>query len=342
MFARDADGVLRYLSTSGLGFLGEPKHMKLVDVLLATYNGGSYLQDQLQSLLDQTYFNFRVWVHDDGSSDGTLDVIRAMRPRFGGRLVLIEDTRVFGCASANFGYLMSHSNADGKAEWIAFCDQDDVWLPSKLAVLVNAMEAVQKRAPGKPCLVFSDLCVVDSKLNVLHPSFWAYERINPTNCTLKYLLNRNVVTGCAMLVNRQLLEIASPVPAAAVMHDWWCALLATSGQIEHIPQSLVLYRQHASNRIGARSRGPVAKALRLLTDGTRILERVRCLGHDTYRQANELRSRFLLRQLPTDALNTYLLARDGGLVHRFKHWREFCTDLSTDNLFRLLFWNRNL
>lgn len=314
--------------------------MKLVDVLLATYNGAIYLQDQLQSLLDQTYGNYRVWVHDDGSSDGTLEVIRFMRPRFGGRLVIIEDGLVLGGASANFGHLMSHSNADGRAEWIAFCDQDDIWKPNKLAVLVKAIEALERRALGKPCMVFSDLCVVDSRLNVIHPSFWVYERIDPSNCTLRHLLNRNIVTGCALLANRRLLEIASPVPTAAVMHDWWCALLATSGHIEHVPECLVLYRQHASNRLGARSRGSMAKVMRLATDGIGVLKRVRSLGHETRMQAIELRTRFMQWQLPTDALTAYLLARDGGLLHRFMHWREFCTGLSMDNFFRLLFWSR--
>lgn len=314
--------------------------MKMVDILLATYNGAIYLQDQLRSLLAQTYYNYRVLVHDDGSSDATLDVIRRMRPQFGGRLVLIEDDLVFGGASANFGHLMSHSNADGNADWIAFCDQDDVWLPNKLAVLVKAIEALEKRAPGQPCMVFSDLCVVDARLNVIHSSFWAYERIDPANCTLRHLLNRNIVTGCALLANRRLLEVASPVPAAAVMHDWWCALLATSGLIAHVPECLVLYRQHANNRLGARSRDPMAKVMRLATDGAGVLKRIRCLGHQTQIQAIELRARFMQWQLPTDALAAYLLARDGGLAYRFMHRKAFCTDLLMDNLCRLLFWSQ--
>ncbi len=333
------------LNAIGLGqdseCLGNLLTTNLVDILLATYNGAAYLQEQLQSLLEQSYTHYRVLVHDDGSSDGTVDVIKQMQPLFEGRLVFIQDGLIFKGAVGNFGHLMAYSNSDASAQWIAFCDQDDVWLPHKLAVMVKAIESLQHRALGRPCLVFSDLCVVDAKLRTINPSFWAHERIDPSHCTLGHLLNRNVVTGCAMLVNRKLLEVASPVPGAAVMHDWWCALLATAGSIGCVAEPLVLYRQHANNRLGAKSRGPYAKAMRLLTDRSQVLARVRALGQDTYCQAAELRVRLAQWKMPVHELDAYLSARSGNLWHRIRRRQVFCTDMSVDNLFRLLFWNRS-
>ncbi|MBU3951926.1 MAG: hypothetical protein KJ658_07270, partial [Proteobacteria bacterium] len=107
----------------------------------------------------------------------------------------------------------------------------------------------------KPVLVHSDAEVVDTHLNTVCPSFMAYQgichnRVNPLN----NLLVQNFVTGCTLMVNRKLLELAYPVPEAALMHDWWLALCAAvSGRIEFADRPLIRYRQHRNNQVGAKS-----------------------------------------------------------------------------------------
>ncbi len=103
-------------------------------------------------------------------------------------------------------------------------------------------------------LVYSDLDVVDQALRPLNPSLFAYQRIDPDHCEFSDLLLRNCVTGCATIVNRQLVSVVkNDPPDAMYMHDWWFAIAAAArGRVAHIPKSTVLYRQHGSNTIGAK------------------------------------------------------------------------------------------
>jgi len=237
----------------------------LVDVLLATWNGALYLAAQIDSILAQTHANWRLLIRDDGSSDGTLAVIRGYVEKYPDRVVAIDpDGRNLG-ASGNFSALLALSTAD----YAMFCDQDDLWLPEKIEILLAEVRRIE-RARGAQCpvLVHSDLNVADQDLNVIAPSFWAYQRLNPEKGRyLNRLLIQNVATGCAMMMNRSLREAASPIPAQARMHDWWVALAAAAfGEIGFVRRPLVLYRQHGKNTLGAK-RWDGFTLVRLLTTG---------------------------------------------------------------------------
>jgi len=103
-------------------------------------------------------------------------------------------------------------------------------------------------------LVNTDLQVVDEQLRVLDDSFWHYQRIHPERLKrLSRVLVQNFATGCTIMINRALADLALPIPAEAMMHDWWLALVATRfGRAEPLPMPTVLYRQHGRNDIGAR------------------------------------------------------------------------------------------
>ena len=186
----------------------------LIDILLATYNGARYLAPQLDSLLGQTHQHFRLLVSDDGSTDATLDILRGYRAAFGERLILLPNRSPGAGVVRNFERLMQASLADGQAQWAASCDQDDVWLPDKLATQWAEMQRIEVQAGTQtPCLVHGDLTVVNERLEVISPSFAAYQRADPAAATALSLLSVNQVTGCAMMVNRALLRMALPVPA---------------------------------------------------------------------------------------------------------------------------------
>ncbi|WP_406623211.1 glycosyltransferase family 2 protein [Acidovorax sp. SDU_ACID1] len=309
-----------------------------MDLLLATYNGARHLGAQLDSLLAQTHQDFRLLVSDDGSTDGTLALLESYRARFGGRLVLVPNAAPGRGTVRNFENLMQSSLRDAQAGWAAFCDQDDVWLPRKIEATLSEMQRLEARTGEGACVVHSDLVVVDEALNVIHPSFVRHQRFDPGNCTADMLLSINQVTGCAMMVNRALLQAALPLPAAAVMHDWWCALLAGSGHRSFLDEPLVLYRQHGANQLGAKGRTLRNRLARLAADATGVLRRVRALGQATRAQALALRERL-------DSLG-----RDGGYVEDYLSWRgrplwrrlgghrRYYAGPALDRCSRLLFW----
>jgi rhamnosyltransferase len=223
-----------------------------VIVLLATYNGAEFLLDQIQSIQGQTISNWTLLVRDDGSEDNTRDVLEKLAAK-DTRIRCIHDTR--GClgAARNFGELMRIAWVEG-ADIIFFSDQDDVWLPTKMMKQIDALDEMEDSYGREtPILVYSDLEVVDRWLQPIHHSFMRYQGLtHEAQSSLRVLVTQNFVTGCATVINRPLLELAVPFPPYILVHDWWLALCAAAcGEIGYQKASLILYRQHKSNQIGA-------------------------------------------------------------------------------------------
>jgi hypothetical protein len=222
-----------------------------VIVLLATYNGAEFLPDQIKSIQGQTFSNWTLLVRDDGSEDNTGDLLEKLAAR-DNRIRCIHDTR--GGLAGNFAELMRVAFVEN-AEVIFFSDQDDVWLSTKMMEQIDALDRLEElHGRETPILVYSDLEVVDRWLQPVHHSFMRYQGLtHEAQSPVRVLLTQNFVTGCATVINRSLLKLAVPLPANVVMHDWWVALCASvCGQIGHLPNSTLRYRQHDSNQIGAR------------------------------------------------------------------------------------------
>ncbi|MFQ5442580.1 MAG: glycosyltransferase family 2 protein [Thermodesulfobacteriota bacterium] len=220
-----------------------------VEILLATYNGGRFLSELLASLLAQTYKDWRLVVRDDGSTDGTIDIIKKFRDGHPGRVVLIEDTEERLGACGSFSLLLERS----EAPYIMFCDQDDVWLPEKVERTLEKMRELEGGRKEAPVLVHTDMIVVDEELNKRADSFWRYQNLPPEMKGLNNLLILNNVTGCAAMINKALKRLSVPVPDEAIIHDWWVAIVAAAmGEIGHIDSPTILYRQHGENVKGAR------------------------------------------------------------------------------------------
>lgn len=218
-----------------------------VEVLLATFNGASFLPAQINSIFSQTWPNISVIAGDDGSTDETMTILKDWE-RATAR-VHVLDSQLQGGAMRNFTRLIEESSAS----YVAFSDQDDVWDPDKLTITMGRMlEEEERRGKDTPILVYTDLRLIDSGSRLLSSSLWQKARVRPQAATFSNMLAQNLVTGCSMLVNRALLDLACPIPPQAIMHDYWLALVASAfGAAIPISQSLVSYRQHATNLIGA-------------------------------------------------------------------------------------------
>lgn len=235
-----------------------------VFIVLSTYNGAEHVRALIESIRSQTVGDWALLVRDDGSSDATLDIVTGLAQQDLRIQFLPEDGRSRG-AAGSFGVLLAAARARG-ARYVFFADQDDIWLPGKLDRLLSAMLAAEADSgSGVPLLVYSDLVVVSGDLDVVHASYRRQQWLAlpaPTEA-LRVLLTQNVVTGCAALLNGPLLDVVLPLPEEVVMHDWWAAqCAAAAGRIVDVADATVLYRQHASNVVGAP--GPLALAARVL------------------------------------------------------------------------------
>lgn len=234
-------------------------------VLLPVYNGQRFLTQQVESILNQSGVSTHLLCRDDGSSDGSPGLLHELRLRWPERITVVADDLGNLGASGNFSCLMRQAldlepNGLGKANYIALSDQDDVWHHDKLAVGLAAIRSLEQTRPGDPALVHSDLRVIEEDGREIAPSMARYQGLRPDLSGLPAQLLSNTLTGCTSLMNRALLEKALPVPPEAIMHDWWLSLVASAlGSRIYLDQTLIDYRQHASNAIGAKAQDqPVA------------------------------------------------------------------------------------
>jgi len=248
-----------------------------VEVLLATFNGARFLREQIESILAQDYEAVRLLACDDGSHDGTVEILAEYAEKHPDRFRVLTDDEPSGSAKANFLRLMQAATAD----YVCFADQDDVWLPGKVRRSIEVMKALEEEhGRATPLLVFSDLRVVDDQLKTIHHSMWKQMEIAPESAArLERLIGRSVVTGCTATINRSLLELARQMPEEATLHDRWIGLLAAAmGKTAFLREQTVLYRQHGSNVIGATApdNSVTGTIVRAQHDAGRRAERRRC------------------------------------------------------------------
>jgi len=224
-----------------------------ISIALGVYNGAHYLEQQVASYFSQNFHRWNLLARDDHSQDNSLHVLKCMVVN-NDRITLVQEGLGNQGVTTNFGTLLEEGMRSA-CQYVALSDQDDVWGQDKLSEQLSLMRQVEEKHPGKPVLVYSDLEVVNESLNLIAPSYMKYQGIkHETSNPLRVLLAQNFVTGCTILVNRQLLEIALPIPEEAVIHDWWLALCAaTFGEIAYVNKPLVKYRQHGNNEVGAKS-----------------------------------------------------------------------------------------
>ena len=218
-----------------------------ISVALCTFNGGAHLRPQLDSLLAQTRLPDEAVVCDDGSTDGTVDALARFAAGAPFPVHVHCNADRLGPAQ-NFGKAVAACTGDV----IACCDQDDVWLPHKLATLVELFEVHPDLG-----FAFSDAEVIDAAGRPLGYRLWDSVGFTPglrrrfAADPLAVLVRQNVVTGATLAFAGRLRPLVLPI-GPGWMHDGWIGLLASAvTPAVAIPQPLVQYRQHAAQSIGA-------------------------------------------------------------------------------------------
>lgn len=221
-----------------------------VSVALPTYNGEKFLRQQLDSVFQQTYKSLEVIAVDDCSTDGTVKILEEYSKCYPLRYTANENRLGF---VKNFEHAISLCNGD----LIALADQDDIWMPQKIDMLISQM--------GDKSLVCSDFSLIDYKGSPIAPSFRKSLSvpIPDQNKQFYCLAFINFVQGCTCLFRKDFRQHVLPIPIEAMSHDWWIGIRATQfNGIAYVDEPLVMYRQHEKNALGAKMLWNISGKLR--------------------------------------------------------------------------------
>lgn len=233
-----------------------------ITVLMAAFDGERYIEQQLDSILAQTVPDLQIIVSDDGSKDGTREILERYKSWYPDQITLQHRDREglyrdredrVPPGAMNFFWLLGQADGD----YILLSDQDDVWENHKVRTLLRRMRQLERElGRDHPILVHSDMKVTDENMHVISRSFFKYQRCNPGRTSFSEILAENPVTGGAVMMNRALAGLVKTVPGSCFMHDWWIALAASCfGTISCVHEPLYQYRQHGGNTLGARRTG---------------------------------------------------------------------------------------
>jgi len=210
--------------------------MKLVSIIIGTFNGALYIEEQLESILNQTYSPLEIIITDDASNDNTLDIVNTYSKKHNHIKIHAFDT--------NVGYIKNFERgiALAKGDYVALSDQDDWWMPSKIERLMNTINYHE--------LAYCDSEFVDENLTEMKNSFSNVKNLVSIHSPIPLLID-NCVSGHASLFKKSLFEKAIPFPDF-IPHDWWLAYVASLEKgILYLDEPLVKYRHHQHNVIAS-------------------------------------------------------------------------------------------
>lgn len=208
----------------------------MISVCIATYNGASYIEEQVRSILGQLSSFDEVIISDDGSVDATLDIIESINDS---RIKIVQST------ARNVSHNFQNAILVSKGDYIFLADQDDVWMPNKVNIITAALENYT--------LVCHDGFVVSSDKKLLYDSI----HLKPKLKFIYNLVSNRTYTGCCMAFRRELLDYTLPFPRKEILHDWWIGLLADLYNVKrvYLDDKLILYRRHTDNVSSFRKSG---------------------------------------------------------------------------------------
>jgi glycosyltransferase involved in cell wall biosynthesis len=246
-----------------------------ISVALCTFNGARFLQEQLASLLTQTRLPNEVVVCDDGSSDGTMSILEQFARRASFPVQIHRNPENLG-SNVNFDRAMRLCTGS----LIAFCDQDDIWLPKRLQ-----QGAARLESDARVGLIFSNGYLIDDAGQRLPGLLWdsfhfgAPVRESIRRGDMLPLMRYRFVTGATVMMRAWLLEHVCPAPGEWVHDGWLAALTACMAGVDFVDEPLIEYRRHANQQVGT---GPGQQQR-----GLANLAREHWLGADWHRGAIE-------------------------------------------------------
>ncbi|MCY7485306.1 glycosyltransferase family 2 protein [Paenibacillus alvei] len=220
------------------------EHNGKVQVLVSTYNGEKYLAEQLNSLLEQTYPHTFITIRDDGSSDSTVSVIKEYVSEFPDKIEAIYGENV-GVIASFFELLSCYMHSD--ADYICFCDQDDVWMTDKLERGVSSLNGDLENTP---MMYLTATQMVNDSLQLLN----TWPPIPQRGPSFFNALVENIAVGATIMLNRSAVKHITenlPNTESIVMHDWWVYLFVSAyGKVIYDDKPSIYYRQHENNVVG--------------------------------------------------------------------------------------------
>lgn len=231
-------------------------NLSKVAILMSTYNGEKYIEEQIISIMKQSFHGWKLYIRDDGSSDNTMNIVKKIAKK-DERIKIIDSSQNIGVVQSFF-YLLKNVHADV----YFFADQDDVWDFDK----VRAELAVIKKHNNDPCVVYTNLEIVDEQLVKIKSKIDLLKLSKLFKKHPEMYYTDNIVTGCTICFNNKLKEKISfekDVIRSIRMHDWWITMIASAfGKIIFLNKKTVRYRQHESNVVGANKRNSILKAIK--------------------------------------------------------------------------------
>lgn len=220
----------------------------MVQILMATYNGEKYLRKQLDSILNQSYQNWKLLIRDDGSSDSTMDIIREYAKTDKRINFIVNSSDVHGW-QINFQELIFC--ADKNADYFMFCDQDDIWFDNKIEYYIKAMKKTESQNPDKPVVIYADMDIINENdvktcdsLNKVYP-------MKLSHITDSFFANR--IYGCNEMFNRKVLELTilvlNNLYVEKMVHDGLVVKItaADGGIIRYFSEITMHYRRSGDN-----------------------------------------------------------------------------------------------
>lgn len=214
----------------------DSSHYPLISVIVATYNGARYIQEQLDSIIHQTYPNLEIVITDDRSTDATMSILETYAAQYSNIRVYQNETNLKYVRNFEKGMRLA------KGEFIAPSDQDDIWELDKLQVLMDHM--------GDHNIIYCNSVLIDANGKEMGQQLSDIKRLHSFDSCLNYAIG-NSAPGHAMLIRKQVIQDCDVFPSM-IPHDYWLGFVATfHSQVYFLDKVMVRYRQHDANVFGA-------------------------------------------------------------------------------------------
>lgn len=261
-------------------------------ILMTTYNGEKYIQEQLCSIMNQSYHNWKLLIQDDASKDNTVLILKKYE-NMDERIHVLHNHSDRHGAYFNFWSLIAYAKTIDKADYYFFADQDDIWLENKLEIMIH--HAINGKANNQPLMIYADMEIIDDYGNTIYPSINNVMGIGEMK-GLSLFFTHGFLWGCDLMINHKLFDAVPVVPLEyehinIMSHDnYYGKFAAALGCISFIPQVLIKHRRHIDNVTGNYNiKLSILKVLRQLLFG---FERVASIHGRVYNQ-----TLFALRQM---------------------------------------------